>query len=104
MIAIPQFLDFPDDGQTSEICEFFLKMLQHKNKALYMHSQQVANYAASIAAVGLPLTVVQDKPRSIAARYRQSFRAQHDPYESPLPEHPRNVYLQTALPGWRKHA
>ena len=55
MIAIPQFLDFPDDGQTSEICEFFLKMLQHKNKALYMHSQQVANYAASIAAkLGLP--------------------------------------------------
>ena len=55
MIAIPQFLDFPDEGQTAEICDFFLKMLKHKNKALYMHSQQVANYAASIAAkLGLP--------------------------------------------------
>lgn len=106
MIAIPQFLDFPDDGQTSEICEFFLKMLQHKNKALYMHSQQVANYAASIAAkLGLPPAEVSCiKTAALLHGYRQSFRAQHDPYESPLPEHPRNVYLQTALPGWRKHA
>ena len=102
MIAIPQFLDFPDDGQTSEICEFFLKMLQHKNKALYMHSQLCCQHRRQAGITAGRSFLYQN--RSIAARYRQSFRAQHDPYESPLPEHPRNVYLQTALPGWRKHA
>ena len=99
MIAIPQFLDFPDDGQTSEICEFFLKMLQHKNKALYMHSQQVANYAASIAAkLGLPPAEVSCIKTAALLHDIGSLSVAN------IPEHPRNVYLQTALPGWRKHA
>lgn len=50
MISIPQYLEFPNTGKTREICEFFLEMLERKNKSLYMHSQQVANYAACIAA------------------------------------------------------
>lgn len=50
MISIPQYLEFPNTGKTKEICEFFLEMLERKNKSLYMHSQQVANYAACIAA------------------------------------------------------
>ncbi|MCH4157603.1 MAG: HD domain-containing protein [Acidaminococcaceae bacterium] len=50
MISIPQYLEFPSTGKTKEICEFFLEMLERKNKSLYMHSQQVANYAACIAA------------------------------------------------------
>jgi putative nucleotidyltransferase with HDIG domain len=50
MISIPQYLEFPSKGKTKEICEFFLQMLERKNKGLYLHSQQVANYAACIAA------------------------------------------------------
>lgn len=55
MITIPQCLDFKDDDLTKEICNFFLKLLKLKNKHLYLHSQQVANYAASTAAkLGIP--------------------------------------------------
>ena len=56
MIALPQFLDFPNDGRSWEICEFFLRLLEQKNKSLFLHSQQVANYSVSIAAkLCLPL-------------------------------------------------
>lgn len=59
MITIPQCLDFIDSNPTKEICDFYLKILQAKNKELYMHSQQVANYAASTAAkLGLPAAEV----------------------------------------------
>ena len=59
MIAIPQSLDFPDAYQTKEICSFYLRMLEIKNHELYLHSQQVANYAASTAAkLGLPASEV----------------------------------------------
>ena len=59
MIAIPQCLDFANDESTREICDFYLKILERKNKDLYMHSQQVANYSASTAAkLGLPLSEV----------------------------------------------
>lgn len=55
MLAIPQFLEFPNDGQSKELCEFFLRLLEQKNKRLYLHSLQVANYAVSIGAkMGLP--------------------------------------------------
>lgn len=55
MIAIPQYLNFSDDNRAHEICDFFMRMLRLKNKDLYLHSQQVANYAASTAAkLGLP--------------------------------------------------
>lgn len=55
MIAIPQCLDFMENDFTKEICDFYLRILETKNKELYMHSQQVANYAASTAAkIGLP--------------------------------------------------
>lgn len=55
MIAIPQCLDFMENNFTKEICDFYLRILETKNKELYMHSQQVANYAASTAAkIGLP--------------------------------------------------
>lgn len=50
MLSIPQYLDFAFTGKTKEICSFFLELLQRKNGALYLHSQQVANYAASVAA------------------------------------------------------
>ena len=50
MIAIPQCLDFSDIRLTREICDFYLKMLQIKNREIYLHSQQVANYSASTAA------------------------------------------------------
>jgi len=50
MISIPQYLDFPTSGKTKEICEFFLNMLERKNRFIYLHSQQVANYAACTAA------------------------------------------------------
>lgn len=59
MIAIPQCLDFTDIRLTREICDFYLKMLEIKNHAIYLHSQQVANYAASTAAkLGLPASEV----------------------------------------------
>lgn len=50
MIAIPQCLDFPDGKHIKEICDFYLKMLEVKNPGIFLHSQQVANYAASTAA------------------------------------------------------
>ncbi len=60
MIVVPQCLDFHDNGCTKNVCSLFLSLLQQKNRELYMHSQQVANYAASMAAkVGL-------SPREIA--------------------------------------
>lgn len=59
MIAIPQCLDFTDNELSREICDFYLKILERKNKDLYMHSQQVANYSASTAAkLGLPFSEV----------------------------------------------
>ncbi len=59
MIAIPQCLDFSDIHLTREICKFYLKMLEIKNRDIYLHSQQVANYAASTAAkLGLPASEV----------------------------------------------
>ncbi len=50
MISIPQYLEFPSAGKTKQICEFLLEMLERKNKSLYVHSQQVANYAACVGA------------------------------------------------------
>lgn len=59
MIAIPQALDFPEDINSREICDFYLRILKTKNKSIYLHSQQVANYAASTAAkLGLSRTEV----------------------------------------------
>lgn len=59
MITIPQSLDFTDAHMTKEICEFFLKMLEIKNREIYLHSRQVANYAVSTAAnLGLPASEV----------------------------------------------
>ncbi len=59
MIAIPQSLDFTDPRITREICDFYLHMLEIKNRTIYLHSQQVANYAASTAAkLGLPASEV----------------------------------------------
>lgn len=59
MIAIPQCLDFADVRRTKEICDFYLKMLEIKNREIYLHSQQVANYAVSTAAkIGLPASEV----------------------------------------------
>lgn len=50
MLSIPQYLDFAYTGKTKEICNFFLDLLQRKSEVLYLHSQQVANYSASVAA------------------------------------------------------
>jgi len=50
MITIPQYLDFPSNGQVKEFAGFFLKLIERKNRALFLHSQQVANYAACVAA------------------------------------------------------
>ena len=50
MLSIPQYLDFAYTGKTKEICGFFLELLQRKSEVLYLHSQQVANYSASVAA------------------------------------------------------
>jgi len=50
MLSIPQYLDFACTGKTKELCNFFLELLQRKSEALYLHSQQVANYSASVAA------------------------------------------------------
>ena len=59
MIAIPQCLDFADARLTKDICEFYLRMLEIKNREIYLHSQQVANYSASTAAkLGLPASEV----------------------------------------------
>lgn len=49
MITIPQSLDFIIEDRTKEVCNFYLKLLQVKNKYVYKHSIQVANYASSIA-------------------------------------------------------
>lgn len=55
MIALPQTLDFPRENNIREICNSLLTLLQKKDTGLYMHSQQVANYSACIAAkLGLP--------------------------------------------------
>ena len=59
MLTIPQFLEFPNDGKTKELCNFFLSILEQKNKTLYLHSQQVSNYSVSISAkMGLPFDEV----------------------------------------------
>ena len=59
MIAIPQCLDFADARLTKEICEFYMKLMEIKNNEICLHSQQVANYAASTAAkLGLPASEV----------------------------------------------
>ena len=50
MITIPQFLDFPAEGQVKEFAGFFLQLMERKSQSLYVHSQQVANYAACVAA------------------------------------------------------
>ena len=50
MLSIPQYLDFSCPGKTKETCAFFLELLKRKSEFLYLHSQQVANYAASVAA------------------------------------------------------
>ena len=57
MLTIPQFLEFPTTEDTSALVSFFLKLLEQKNKGLFLHSQQVANYAVCTAIkMGLPLT------------------------------------------------
>ena len=59
MLTIPQFLEFPTSQDSKELVQFFLKLLEMKNKDLFLHSQQVANYAVSTAVnMGLPLTEV----------------------------------------------
>ena len=59
MLTIPQFLEFPTDQDSKELVGFFLKLLELKNKDLFLHSQQVANYAVSTAVnMGLPLAEV----------------------------------------------
>ena len=59
MLTIPQFLEFPTTEDTSALVSFFLKLLEHKNKGLFLHSQQVANYAVCTAIkMGLPLSEV----------------------------------------------
>ena len=59
MLTIPQFLEFPTTEDTSALVSFFLKLLEHKNKGLFLHSQQVANYAVCTAIkIGLPLSEV----------------------------------------------
>ena len=50
MLSIPQYLDFSCTGKAKEICDFFLELLKRKSEFLYLHSQQVANYSASVAA------------------------------------------------------
>jgi len=50
MINIPQGLDFFIENHTLEVCDFYLRLLETKNKNIYVHSCQVANYATSIAA------------------------------------------------------
>ena len=59
MLTIPQFLEFPTTEDTSALVSFFLKLLEHKNRGLFLHSQQVANYAVCTAIkMGLPLSEV----------------------------------------------
>ncbi len=59
MLTIPQFLEFPSDQDSKEIVHFFLMLLENKNKGLFLHSQQVANYAVCTAVkMGLPLSEV----------------------------------------------
>ena len=59
MLSIPQYLDFSPNGKTNEICDFFLELLRRKSERLYLHSQQVANYSASVAAkLGLSRTEI----------------------------------------------
>lgn len=59
MITIPQFLDFPTESDTKEVVQLFLKLLELKSHDLFLHSQQVANYAVATAAkMGLPLNEV----------------------------------------------
>ena len=55
MIALPQCLEFPYDDRSREVCDFYLQILEIKNNSVFLHSKQVANYSASIAAkIGLP--------------------------------------------------
>ncbi len=49
-ILVDQVLALDVDGAASEIAALFLKLLKKKNQAIYVHSQQVANYAVSTAA------------------------------------------------------
>ncbi len=47
MIALTRALDFPLDQSCRTVCEYYLRLLEIKNRALYLHSLQVANYAVS---------------------------------------------------------
>ena len=75
MLSIPQYLDFAYTGKTKEICDFFLELLQRKSEALYLHSQQVANY--SVRQTGaLPEGDRYYPDSSVAARHRPIKRSQ----------------------------
>ena len=55
MLTIPQFLSFQQLKTPALSHPSFLKLLEHKNKGLFLHSQQVANYAVCTAIkMGLP--------------------------------------------------
>lgn len=59
MLSIPQYLEFTPAGKTQEICVFFMELLKRKSEFLYLHSQQVTNYAVCTAAkLGLSRTEI----------------------------------------------
>ena len=49
-ILVKQVLELDVEGAASEATAIFLNLLKKKNQAIYIHSQQVANYAVSTAA------------------------------------------------------
>ena len=98
MIALPQILDFPKENNIREICNSLLTLLQKKDTGLYMHSQQVANYSACIAAkLGLPAAEIASIKSAALLHDECDFK------KIALFKHARNGNLQTPLPGRSQH-
>ena len=50
MIAIPQCLDFADARLTKDICEFYLRMLEIKNREIYRGPFDLAEAESELTA------------------------------------------------------
>lgn len=99
MITIPQFLDFATDTDNTEIVQGFLKLLELKSHGLFLHSQQVANYAAATAIkMGLPLSEVNGiKTAALLHDIGQLAIPQHHSGQISLFQHPGTGCLPAPL-------
>jgi len=68
-----------------EVVTILMRLIELKNPKLYLHSQQVANYAVSTAAnMRLPRSEIERIKVAAILRYRSFDRAQLDSREAAL--------------------